>query len=167
MTLQIVFLVLGFACMAAALVLLVKPWWVAAVPAFAGMLLLHLSTAIFVKREALIFWGAAATVVVMIRYLAPGGGDNGGGGITGNLYVAGGAVVGALLGIVTNPAVIVLGAIAGAVLGALAFSRTPRGRWRKLRGPALIQWFCARCLPAIVAVAIMGISVEGFIFEPA
>ena len=43
MVMQTILLVAGIACLVAALLLVLRPRWVAAVPAFAGLVLMHWS----------------------------------------------------------------------------------------------------------------------------
>ena len=62
---QYILLVLGIAALLAALVLLFRPWrWlVAAIPAFVGLVLLHMSYFIAVKSGTFIFWGICTALV--------------------------------------------------------------------------------------------------------
>ena len=73
--------------------------------------------------------------------------------------------MGCLLGILVEARFMVLGTILGTVLGVLAYSVTPQGRWLKFPKSNFIQYLCAKGLAVIVAVAMMGIAVEGFVFD--
>ncbi len=162
MILSKILLIAGILMMLMALVLLFKPWYVAALPAYCGLCLLHWSTYTTLPRWVFIFYGAATLMVMGIRYLSPKGEPDGR--LTGNLYLGLGAMMGCLLGMI-DPRFMVLGTIIGTVLGEIAYSRTPNGKWLLFSKSNFIQYLCAKGLQAIIAVAMMGVAVEGFIFD--
>ena len=140
MILSKILLIAGIVLMLLALVLLFKPWIAAALPAYAGLWLMHLSTYTTFPQWIFIFYGVTTLMVMGIKYLQPKGepGDKS----TGNLYLA-----------------------LGAIMGQLAFSMTPHGKWLKFPKSNFIQYLCAKGLAVIVAVAMMGLAVEGFVFD--
>ena len=101
-------------------------------------------------------------MVMGLRYISPKGEPDGR--ITGNLYLGLGALMDCLLGMI-DPRFMLLGTIIGTIIGQIAFSRTPNGKWLLFSKSNFIQYLCAKGLPAIVAVAMMGLAVEGFIFD--
>ena len=103
MTSSLLLLIAGLVLMAITLVLVLKPWWVAAVPAYVGLWCLHWSSYTSFPRWVFIFYG-------------------------GNLYLGLGAMMGCLLGMIVEARFMVLGTILGTVMGQLAFSRTPGGK---------------------------------------
>ena len=163
MVMHYILFIAGVACLIAALALVLKPKWVAAVPAFIGLVLMHYSYYIDVKTATLIFWGIAALITVGLFYLSPSGEPDGHS--SSNLYVGLTAMAGGMLGILTAPRVMVLGVVLGAALGQLAYSRTPAGKW--MLSPSMLFWryFAAKCLPAIVAVSIVCIAVMGIVID--
>ena len=163
MVMQTILLVAGIACLVAALLLVLRPRWVAAVPAFAGLALMHWSYAIDVKTLTFIFWGAATLITVGLFYLSPKGEPDGS--RSSNLYVGFTAMAGGMLGIMLEPRVMVLGVILGAAMGQLAYSRTPAGKW--MLNPSIMFWryFAAKCLPAIVAISIVCIAIMGVVID--
>ena len=164
MILQTILLIAGAICLVAALALVLWPRWVAAVPAFLGLLLLHLSYAIFVPEKTFIFWGIATLITVFLFYLSPKGEPDGH--KSSNLYVGLTALAGGLLGILLqHPAFMVLGVILGAAVGQLAYSRTPDGKWMLTPSTMFWKYFAAKCLPAIVAVSIVCIAVMGIVID--
>ncbi len=163
MILQYTQLVLGIACLAAALLFVLWPRFVASIAAFAGMVLLHLSYFIMVPTQYLLFWGVAAAMVAGIAYLSPKGEPDGK--RSSNLYLGLGAIAGALLGLIVGPRIMVLGVVLGTFMGLMMYSRTPHGRWLKPARRDYWQYFAAKGLPVIVAVAIISISVEGFLLK--
>ncbi len=163
MVTQTILLIAGAVCLVAALVLVLWPRWVAAVPAFAGLVLLHLSYTIAVPTITFVFWGIATLITTGLYYLSPSGEPDGNS--SSNLYVGFTAMAGGMLGIMLAPRVMVLGVILGAMMGQLAYSRTPAGKW--MLSPSMLFWryFAAKCLPAIVAVAIVCIAVMGIVID--
>lgn len=163
MVMHNILLVVGVACLIAALALVLKPKWVAAVPAFIGLLLMHYSYYIDVKTATLIFWGIATLITVGLFYLSPSGEPDGHS--SSNLYVGLTAMAGGMLGILLAPRVMVLGVVLGAAMGQLAYSRTPAGKW--MLSPSMLFWryFAAKCLPAIVAVSIVCIAIMGLVID--
>lgn len=163
MVMHYILFIAGVACLIAALALVLKPKWVAAVPAFVGLVLMHYSYYIDVKTATLIFWGIAVLITVGLFYLSPSGEPDGHS--SSNLYVGLTAMAGGMLGILTAPRVMVLGVVLGAALGQLAYSRTPAGKW--MLTPSMLFWryFAAKCLPAIVAVSIVCIAIMGLVID--
>lgn len=163
MVTQTILLIAGAVCLVAALALVLWPRWVAAVPAFAGLVLLHLSYTIAVPTITFVFWGIATLITTGLYYLSPSGEPDGNN--SSNLYVGFTAMAGGMLGIMLAPRVMVLGVILGAMMGQLAYSRTPAGKW--MLSPSMLFWryFAAKCLPAIVAVAIVCIAVMGIVID--
>ena len=152
---------IGIACLVAAIALVLRPRWVAAVPAYAGLCLMHWSYYIDVPTVTLVFWGIATLITVGLFYLSPSGEPDGH--RSSNLYVGFTAMAGGMLGILLAPRIMVLGVILGAAMGQLAYSRTPAGRW--MLSPSILFWryFAAKCLPAIVAIAIVCIAIMGLV----
>ena len=163
MVMHTILLISGAICLIAAILLVLWPRWVAAVPAFLGLLLMHLSYTIDVKTMTFIFWGIATLITVGLFYLSPSGEPDGN--RSSNLYIGFTAMAGGMLGIMLAPRVMVLGVILGAAMGQLAYSRTPAGKW--MLNPSTMFWryFAAKCLPAIVAISIVCIAVMGMVID--
>ena len=163
MVMHTILLIAGAACLIAALALVFWPRWVASVPAFVGLVLMHLSYYIDVPTMTFIFWGIATAITIGLFYLSPSGEPDGN--RASNLYVGFTAMAGGMLGILLAPRVMVLGVVLGAALGQLAYSRTPAGKW--MLNPSTLFWryFAAKCLPAIVAISIVCISIMGIVIE--
>ncbi len=163
MVMHTILLIAGAACLIAALALVFWPRWVASVPAFVGLVLMHLSYYIDVPTMTFVFWGIATAITIGLFYLSPSGEPDGN--RASNLYVGFTAMAGGMLGILLAPRVMVLGVVLGAALGQLAYSRTPAGKW--MLNPSTLFWryFAAKCLPAIVAIAIVCIAIMGIVIE--
>lgn len=163
MVMQTILLIAGAACLIAALVLVLWPRWVAAVPAYVGLWLMHWSYYIAVPTLTFIFWGIATFITVGLFYLSPSGEPDGHS--SSNLYVGFTAMAGGMLGILLAPRLMVLGVVLGAAFGQLAYSRTPAGKWMLSPSTLFVRYFAAKCLPAIVAVAIVCIAVMGIVID--
>lgn len=163
MILHTLLLIAGVACLIAAVVLVLVPRWVAAVPAFVGLVLMHWSYYIDVKTMTFIFWGIATAITVGLFYLQPSGEPDGN--RSSNLYVGFTAMAGGMLGILVAPRIMVLGVILGAAMGQLAYSRTPAGKWMLTPSSQFWRYFAAKCLPAIVAISIVCIAIMGVVIE--
>lgn len=164
MVIQTILLIAAVACLAAALVLVLWPRWVAAVPAYVGLWLMHWSYYISVPMLTFIFWGIATVITVGLFYLSPSGEPDGN--RSSNLYIGLTAIAGGMLGIMFSvPRLMILGVILGAMMGQLAYSRTPAGKW--MLSPSIQFWryFAAKCLPAIVAVSIVCIAIMGIVID--
>ncbi len=163
MVMHTILLIAGAACLIAALALVFWPRWMASVPAFVGLVLMHLSYYIDVPTMTFIFWGIATAITIGLFYLSPSGEPDGN--RASNLYVGFTAMAGGMLGILLAPRVMVLGVVLGAALGQLAYSRTPAGKW--MLNPSTLFWryFAAKCLPAIVAISIVCIAIMGIVIE--
>jgi hypothetical protein len=163
MLIQTILLVAGLICLIAALVLVLRPRWVAAVPAFIGLLMLHWSYYIAVPTMTFAFWGLATLICVGLFYLSPSGEPDGN--RSSNLYIGFTAMAGGMLGIMLAPRFMVLGVILGTAMGQLAYSRTPAGKWMLTPSSQFWRYFAAKCLPAIVAVSIVCIAVMGILID--
>lgn len=163
MVMHTILLIAGAACLIAALALVFWPRWVASVPAFVGLVLMHLSYYIDVPTMTFVFWGIATAITIGLFYLSPSGEPDGN--RASNLYVGFTAMAGGMLGILLAPRVMVLGVVLGAALGQLAYSRTPAGKW--MLNPSTLFWryFAAKCLPTIVAISIVCIAIMGIVIE--
>ncbi len=163
MVLQTILLIAGVACLVIALALVLWPRWVAAVPAFAGLVLMHWSYTIAVPVTTFVFWGIATAITIGLYYLSSSGEPDGN--RSSNLYIGFTAMAGGMLGIMLAPRILVLGVILGAAMGELAYSRTPAGRWLLSPSTTFWRYFLAKCLPAIVAVSIVSIAVMGVVID--
>ena len=163
MIIQTILLIAGVACLVAALILVLWPRWVAAVPAYVGLVLLHWSYYIAVPVVTFVFWGIATAITVGLFYLQPSGEPDGN--RSSNLYVGFTAMAGGMLGILLAPRIMVLGVILGALMGQLAYSRTPAGRWMLFPSTQFWRYFAAKCLPAIVAISIVCIAIMGIVIN--
>lgn len=159
----VIMLIIGLICIGLSLFLLFKPRFPAAVASYIGAVILHLSTYIYLTNSALAFWGCTTIIVGILHTLLPKG-EPANSRIS-NLYIGLAGIAGMAVGLAVHPSVMVLGIIIGTILGLFAYIRTPRGAWLKFPTFTFIQYFCAKGLPAIVALSIIGIVLEGFLVK--
>lgn len=163
MVIQTILLIVGILCLVAAVVLVLWPRWVAAVPAFLGLVFMHWSYFIAVPTMTFAFWGIATLITAALFYLSPSGEPDGH--ASSNLYVGFTAMAGGMLGILLAPRILVLGVVLGAAMGQLAYSRTPAGKWMLFPSTMFWRYFAAKCLPAIVAISIVCIAIMGIVIN--
>lgn len=157
----VLLLALGLLCMAAAIVLMFKPRVPAAVPAYAGLLALHESTCIYLTDNAITFWLLCTVIITAIHIVMPKKEPEKS--RVSTLYITLGGAAAMMLAMAADPRFMVLGVILGALLGTLAYCKTPKGKWVKFPSLTFIHYFCAKGLPLIIALAMMGIAVQGFL----
>lgn len=127
----------------------------AALTAYAGMLGIGL-TAVHVTATPLIFWGVATVIVLVIQYLLPRNISTSRRGVG---YIAGAALAGTFVGMAISHEWMIVGAVAGAILGGIAYSRTPAGNVMEFPSSKFLNYLCAKGLPAVVTMCIIGTSV--------
>lgn len=153
---SITLMIIGNLLLAYATVAIFFPRMLAAIPAFLGMTLLWLGNCIYLPVSNIIFWGVATILVVVNHYLLPQAIRNTRAGVG---YIAGGALVGLSVGLtLLDRASLVGGAVLGAVLGAIAFSRTAAGRPMDFPSSKFFNYLGAKGIPAVVALSMVGIS---------
>ena len=139
----------------------VYPRYYAPLCAYAGLLALHMSYSIYVSTPYLWFWAVSAVIAATIYRLVPEGEPDGR--RVSNVYITLGAIAGAMLGILVEPRLMVLGTIVGTALGVMAYSSTPAGVWLRTSWRTLAQYYAAKGLPAVVTISIIGVAVMGVI----
>ena len=154
-------MVIGAILLAIATVAAFFPRFHSVVIAFAGMLILRWAGAVVFPSSTLIFWGAAALLVVVNHYMLPTPIRNTGSGLG---YMAGGALAGLAFGMTLyEQASIVGGAVLGALLGAIAFSRTAAGRPMNFPSSKFFNYLGAKGMPVVVTLSIVGLSLASLI----
>ncbi|MCI9286131.1 MAG: hypothetical protein HFJ91_10190 [Muribaculaceae bacterium] len=107
----------------------------------------HLSVASYV------FWGVAMVIVIALGFMLPPGVARSRKGLP---YIAGGALAGMAVGLTFSHAALVAGAFIGAVLGGVAYARTPQGKVLEFPTSRFLNYLCAKGLPAVVTMSIAG-----------
>lgn len=128
----------------AGLVLAFFPRIPAVIVSYAAMLVAALSGLVVFSSAQLWFWGVATLIAAAIGWMthSPSRGATA-------YYIVGGALVGALVGLVLSTvAAVILASAAGAFLGLMAWSRTPAGRVAGTGGS--LNLLASAGLPAVV-----------------
>ncbi len=156
-------LIMGIMTLVAAFLAIMRPYLPAAPVAYAGVWFLKWAGVIHPSTSLLISWGIIVATVIIIDLLLPQGVVKA---TNGMAYMAVGGLVGLFVGLVAfSPAWVVAGAAAGLFLGALAFSRLPSGRELRFHSSRFFQYICAKGLPAVVALGLIGIVILLAIME--
>lgn len=110
---------------------------------FLGNVAIPLQQMWFWGTSALLGWGICVLLPAQVMHSRHGLG-----------YIAGGALVGAFIGILISLPFIVIGSLAGAFCGALAYSRTPSGAALRFPSKQFLNYLCAKGLPAAVCMCV-------------
>lgn len=119
---------------------------------YAGLCCAALKAAVPVTNT-LIFWGIATVIVLALSFMLP---RSISGSRRGLGYIAGAALAGAMVGLVISHAWMIIGGVAGAVLGSIAYSKTPAGKALGFPSSKFLNYLCAKGLPAVIAVCMAG-----------
>lgn len=154
-------LILGIVLLAGALYLCYRPLIPAAIIGYGAMWVLSYGNHITLSKDALMFWGAATMIILVINSSQAQDADN----AKGAGYIASGALVGCIVGMLTTHAGIILGAAIGAILGFVVYCRTPQGLTNKFTVKELIGQLAAKGLPTIVTLSIIGTVVDNLLIN--
>ncbi len=147
-------LIIAILFLAAALLLSFADATWAAVAAFIALCFTGLLPDVALGATMFIFWGVAVAIVVALRFMLP---ETVRKSRLGLPYISGGALAGMLVGLaLSSHAAIVAGAFVGAVLGGVAYARTPAGKVLEFPTSKFLNYLCAKGLPAVVTMSIAG-----------
>ncbi|MDE7410560.1 MAG: hypothetical protein K2M94_00795 [Paramuribaculum sp.] len=105
-----------------------------------------------IPTNTLLFWGITAVIALGINYLLPADVAKSRVGVS---YIAGGALTAAIAGTLLSTWGTVIAAAIGAVLGSLAYSRTPSGNILEFPSKKFFNYLCAKGLPITVNISII------------
>ncbi len=124
----------------------------AAIIAYAGLIVachdeytLHIPT--------IVFWGIATAIVTVLSFILP---EKIASSRRGLGYIAGAALAGSMTGLLVSHAWLIIGAVAGALLGGIAYSKTPAGQIMGFPSYKFFNYLCAKGLPAVITMCIAG-----------
>ena len=155
------YLILGIALLVGAIILSYRPLIPATLLAYGSMWILDMGKHINTTREGLTFWGVATMIILVINSSQPQATDDS----KGSGYITSGAIMGCIIGMLTSHAGIIIGAASGAVLGFIAYCRTPQGTSIKLPSKAFLRELAAKGLPTIVTISIFGTVLDSFLLK--
>lgn len=153
---NIFLLIAGILLLALSVYLIVRPHFPSVIASYGGLWALLLGDWLDVPMRMLTYWGAMVVVVLIItsmqqRTLVKA--------TQGMVHICLGALTGMALGAVGGYALMVVGAAVGATLGAVVFARTPGGSGLDFPSQRFLQYLCAKGLPAVISVSIIGIAI--------
>ncbi len=151
-TLIIAIMVVSMILLIASIILTFMSNTFAVLAAFAGLAGIGL-TAVHATSTPLIFWGIATVIVLILQYLLPKNISTSRRGVG---YIAGAALAGTFVGLAISHEWMIIGAVAGAILGGIAYSRTPAGSVMEFPSSKFLNYLCAKGLPAVVTMSIVG-----------
>lgn len=125
--------------------------------AWIALALLFLTSAKVPTLSTIGFWAAAAAIATVINFMLPKSVSES---LTGQGYIAGGALAGMFVGMIMSQSAMIVGAIAGAFLGAFVFSRTPAGKAILQPFSKFANYVCAKGMSAIITACIIGITIN-------
>ena len=139
---MMIWIILAVAVMAFGIWMCVKPYFPAALAAYAGLWILKASGAIDASASLMTAWGIAVIILLLIDYMQPP------------------AMAGTAVGLnFMSQAGIVICVAAGVVFGGLAYSRSVSGRALGFPSVRFFQYLCAKGFPIAVTFSIIGVAV--------
>ncbi|MDE6484780.1 MAG: hypothetical protein K2L14_05255 [Duncaniella sp.] len=148
----IIIIITGIIALAAiAAAFMSRPWAPAA--SFIALVIAGSSEGADISSATIIFWMAAAIIVTIIVMTLPRTVARS---TTGVAYIAGAALAGLFTGICISHAAIIIGTVIGAILGAIAYCRTPSGRALGFPGRKAVNYLCAKAFPIVITFCIAG-----------
>ncbi len=124
--------------------------------AFLSLCAVGLVPGIHLTPGTYIFWGVAMVIVVALNFILPEAVARS---RTGVPYICVGALAGALLGVAaSSQTAIILGSVAGAAVGGIAYGMTPRGKMLDFPSSRFINYLCAKGFPVVITACICGLA---------
>lgn len=158
---SIIYLTLFGAFCTAALISIFMPRWPSTLFGLAALVTARLSGFTSLTAGDLIFWAAATAVVVCLRLALPTTVSRSKAGLP---FISGGALTATFVGMLFNTqAAIIIAAVAGALLGAVAFSNTAKGAPMDFPSRKFFNYTAAKGFPVIVTLAMVALALLNII----
>lgn len=132
------------------------------VAAFAALCVAGMFPGVSFGWEMYVFWGVAALIVVALHFTLPRSVSSS---RTGVPYIVTASLAGMLAGLAVSHAAMTVGSAVAAVLGGVAFARTPSGRQLGFPSRRFWNYLCAKALPAVIALSIIGTIIQLMIID--
>lgn len=130
-------------------------WRWAAATAYLSLWPLYYLPDFAIPDSTMVFWGISTLMALGINYMLP---FSVAASRLGMSYIAAGALCGTMVGLAaSSEAAMICGAAAGAFFGAVAYSRTPRGRAMDFPSRPFFNYVVAKGLPLVVVMSTSGI----------
>lgn len=154
---EIFLLILGILLMASSLYLCVKPHIPAVIASYGGLWVIQWSGMLAFPSRMMSYWGVMTVVVIIILSMLPQPLLKT---TRGMIHITVASFCGMLIGASMGYAPMIIGSFIGAFAGCLIFSRTPKGVALNFPSSKFVQYFCAKGLPAVVTISLIGIAIE-------
>ncbi len=146
-------------CVALSLVLMFMPRRGECIAAYAALVIASFVGDI--ATSTLLFWGVATLIVIGLYILLPRTVSTSRVGVP---YIAGATITGTMLALALNTQVAVIpGAAIGAVLGAIAYSRTRGGHVLEFPSRRFFNYLAAKGLPTVVTASMAALAMLSLI----
>lgn len=136
-----------------------RPMPLAVCASYAGLTALWYSGYAYgLSGRTLLFWAIAVIIVCGIRFA--GGSSESDHIPSARYYIAGGALAAMLAAFTLGQGWMIAGAATGAIVGAVAWNRTPRGR---ISGARIWNMIVSTGLPVTIAMTITGLALDALL----
>ena len=148
-------LVFAFILMVISLVMIYVPRTPACLVSYMALWAAKLSDFTPFPSSTMIFWGIVVVLLLFNQYLLPAHIRNSRRGLG---YIGTGAIAGMAVGLTLyRPATVITGAVLGALLGAIAYTRTSRGNMLQFPTSKFFNYLGAKGLPAVMTASMVGL----------
>lgn len=141
--------------MVIAMVMTFKSKRYAVAVAYAALCIAGLIAPSEIQMTPLLFWGVALVIVLVIDMLLPADIAKSRQGLG---YIGGGAIVGMFVGLLLHSVVLCI--VVGALLGTIAYAKTPEGKPLEFPSSKFLSYLCAKGFPVVIAICIIGVSIS-------
>lgn len=124
--------------------------------AFLGLCIAGLIPGVSLGVTTYMFWGVAMIIVISLNFILPKTIAKSRLGIP---YIFTAALAGMLVGLAISHAAMIVGAFVSAIIGGVAYARTPRGRVLDFPTNRFWNYLCAKGLPAVISFCTIGTSI--------
>ena len=154
-------LILGIASLLGAIIMAYRPIVPSVILSYVAMWVFNFGHHVMFDHSTMLFWGIATMLVLLIRM----GQSHDKPDTKGLGYIATGALVGCVVGMLMSHAGIILGSALGSALGLMAFCRTPNGSDLRFPSKEWVMQLASKGLPIIVSMSIIGIVLNKLLFS--
>lgn len=151
------YLILSILLLGVALFLTLRPIIPSVFIAYLSLWMVKWSDIVEVPEVMLIFWGIATLLVLIIEFSRPQQAIKS---TSGAAYILGGTSAGMMVGLISSYQLMIIGAVVGALFGAMAYSKTPKGSAIKKPASRFIQYVGAEGLPIVITICMVGLVIQ-------
>lgn len=124
--------------------------------AFLALCMSGLMPGVHLGASTYMFWGVAMLIVIALNFILPQGVTASRLGVP---YIFTASLAGMLIGLTVSHAAMIVGAFFAALLGGVAYGRTPKGHQLAYPTHRFWNYLCAKGLPAVISFSIIGTTI--------